>query len=486
MGTWVAALPFGELATTSRFDGMGTIMIRTAYLLTAIGLALAQSATGQVLSRADEAFLKDQARRVVDSARLPAGASSGTWRNTTPYALHVPGGNMGYPAYWIRDSIMMLGGDFIPAAEIEGWIRLIVGTLLGPGDWDVRPGVVVPAYAVPDHINFNGLPTFYPGNYETGDKQGGSPWGKYPPLDDHFYFIGAVYEHWRMSGSLDLFRSKMRTSFSLEKLADLCEKIYRDRAVRSDHGAGHGGAHRDGKRQGLGLLRRRIQERKAPFPLAPQIRGRAPAGRALRSRGRAGQGRRLPPRRGADPPSPARDVSTDEPGRSRGLAPFGDRGRQSAGRLGQRLRRLHRRRGRAGGRAGRPRPGPRLPRRDDGPAGLGPPSAHRRAATTRRLADLDRQARRRIKTAATGERPTGWVIAAIAPRRSAGGRGHGPGVRRARCARICGRTGRPRPGSGSIPTPASASNPLYVATVALPYLSLRAAGLLNEPTPAKR
>ena len=200
--------------------------------LIALGIILSMSgpaAAGEsspVLSRADEAFLKDQARRIVDSARLAKGASSGTWRNTTPYDLHVPGGNMGYPAYWVRDSVMMLGGDFISAAEVEGWIRLIVSTLRGPRPWTVRPGVIVPAYAVPDHVNFNGLPIFYPGNYEVGDKQGGPPWGKYPPLDDPFYFITAVYEHWRLTGSLKLFEALLKTSFGEERLADLCEKIY--------------------------------------------------------------------------------------------------------------------------------------------------------------------------------------------------------------------------------------------------------------------
>ncbi len=196
-------------------------------LVLSLFVPLAARESAPVLSRADEAFLKDQARRVVDSARLAKGGSSGKWCNSTPYDLHVPGGNMGYPAFWVRDSIMMLGGDFISPAELEGWIRLIVSTLRGPREWIVRPGVVVPPYAVPDHINFDGRPTFYPGNYETGDKQGGPPWGKFPPLDDHFYFITAVFEHWRMTGRLELFKSKMKTTFSEERLADLCEKIYR-------------------------------------------------------------------------------------------------------------------------------------------------------------------------------------------------------------------------------------------------------------------
>ena len=202
-------------------------MTRAAVFLIVLISALTVGAAAQILNRADERFLEEQARKIVESARLAAGDSSGQYRNATSSDLHVPGGNMGYPAFWVRDAVMMLGGDLISASELEGWIRLISGTLRGPEAWQVGPGVIVPAYAVPDHINFDGKPTFYPGNYETGAKQGGEPWGKYPPLDDNFYFISAVYEDWRMTGSLELFRSALRTAFSREPLSAICEKAYR-------------------------------------------------------------------------------------------------------------------------------------------------------------------------------------------------------------------------------------------------------------------
>ncbi len=86
---------------------------------------------------------------------------------------------------------------------------------------------MVRAYTVPDHIDFNGKPVFYPGTYDTGSKQGGYPFGKYPPLDDNFYFLLAVYEHWVMTRSPALFRSTVKTSFGGMKLRDLCEHVYR-------------------------------------------------------------------------------------------------------------------------------------------------------------------------------------------------------------------------------------------------------------------
>jgi hypothetical protein len=178
-----------------------------------------------LLSPEDELFLRDQAQRVVLAARLRPGDSDGGRRNETGYTIRVPGGNMGYPAFWIRDAVMMLGDGLIPAEELEGWICLICSTV-PERDWQVRLGVVVPAYAVADHINYDGKPTFYPGSYETGDKQGGAPFGKYPPLDDNFYFLTAVWRHWAVTRKTVLLQSSVKTASGELRLAELCERIY--------------------------------------------------------------------------------------------------------------------------------------------------------------------------------------------------------------------------------------------------------------------
>jgi hypothetical protein len=200
--------------------------MRTLLTFVFAGFTFAAFAAEPVLSREDTAFLREQARRIIATARLAPGAASGKWRNTTRYAIHVPGGNMGYPAFWVRDAVMMLGADFVPTEEMEGWIRLMSSTLRRE-DWHVHSGAVVPAYAVPDHIKFDGRPIFYPGTYDDDSKQGGQRYGKYPPLDDHFYFITAVYEHWKLSRSTALFRSRVATSAGETELADLCERVYR-------------------------------------------------------------------------------------------------------------------------------------------------------------------------------------------------------------------------------------------------------------------
>lgn len=193
----------------------------------AAGMVAADSiAAGPLLSDADEVAWREEAGRIVSSARLDPGQTSGKWRNNTPFILHVPGGNMGYPAFWVRDAAMMLGGEFINADELAGWIRLISSTIRAE-DWQVRPGVLVPAYTVPDHINFDGRATYFPGNYETGAKQGGKPWGNFPPLDDQFYFLTMIYRHWKVTGNLALFRSKVNTASGEMPLSELCGRVYR-------------------------------------------------------------------------------------------------------------------------------------------------------------------------------------------------------------------------------------------------------------------
>jgi hypothetical protein len=52
-----------------------------------------------LLSHADQVFLGDQARAILNSVRLMPGQEKGKYRNLTPYEVHVPGGNMGYSAF---------------------------------------------------------------------------------------------------------------------------------------------------------------------------------------------------------------------------------------------------------------------------------------------------------------------------------------------------------------------------------------------------
>jgi hypothetical protein len=179
-----------------------------------------------ILSAQDQAFLHDQAQRIVNLARVAPGGQSGGRTNSTPYAMLLPDSQQTYIAHWLRDSNMATGADFVSANDVSDWIKLTAATI-PTKDWHVRDGVDVPAWSVPDHINFDGKPTYFAGNYEEGDKQGGGGFGALPLFDDAFFFLFDVSEYWRLTGKLDLFQSQVTLQDGTAmKLSDLCRKVF--------------------------------------------------------------------------------------------------------------------------------------------------------------------------------------------------------------------------------------------------------------------
>ncbi len=169
-------------------------------------------------------LLRQTARTVLDGARVPAGGQiPGGPNNTTGFALHVPGATQSYyPAFWIRDAAMMLGGDFVSADEVEGWVCVTAATQ--PGADGLHFGrLFVPPFSIPDHITLGGEACWYPGAYT---EQGNGTFGFLPPADDAFFFVQMVFEHWRLTRRLDFFRSTVKTGWGKARLSDVCEKAF--------------------------------------------------------------------------------------------------------------------------------------------------------------------------------------------------------------------------------------------------------------------
>jgi hypothetical protein len=154
--------------------------------------------------------LHDIAKATVESAAIKPGESVPGYTNTTPYVLHIPGGNKGYPAFWVRDAAMMLGADFVSAKDIEGWVTLIASVQAPESGLKLKNGLIIPPYSIPDHVTVTALPCWYPGAYE-GEDQGNGTYGFLPPADDAFYFIQMIAEHNRLAKKPDLF-TKFETS----------------------------------------------------------------------------------------------------------------------------------------------------------------------------------------------------------------------------------------------------------------------------------
>lgn len=180
------------------------------------------------------AFLRDFAAQVLASAQVSSGNRiPGGPTNTTGHALRVPGGTQSYyPAFWIRDAAMMLGEDFVPASEIEGWVGVIAATQ--PGQDGLRFGrLFVPGYSIPDHITMAGAACWYPGAYT---EQGNGAFGFLPPADDAFFFIQMVREHGRLTRDAAWFRSRFKTGWGEAALSEICVKAFDSVAAEFETG----------------------------------------------------------------------------------------------------------------------------------------------------------------------------------------------------------------------------------------------------------
>jgi len=175
-------------------------------------------------------YLHQVAREVTLASRVaPGGEISNGGKNTTGYAVRVPGGTQSYyPAFWVRDAAMMLGADLVPAEEVMGWIRVVAAVQPGPDGLRFDHGLWIPPYSIPDHITLGGQACWFPGAYA---DQGVGGYGHLPPADDAFYFIQMVYEEFRLTHRRDLLEKRVNSGWGEQSLDDVCSRAFGSVAV---------------------------------------------------------------------------------------------------------------------------------------------------------------------------------------------------------------------------------------------------------------
>ncbi len=174
-------------------------------------LIAARALFGETLPQGDMEFLRDMTRDVIHASRVAPGSNGGgKWalRNTVGFPLVTPGRDS-YHAFWIRDFSMALDSGLIAADEIRDHLLLICRTQNGPGVRRLANGLHLPPWSIPDHINYNGLPTFYPGTYATGEDQGSGAFGQMPPIDDHYEFIHIAHVWWKSTHNVEILRQEV-------------------------------------------------------------------------------------------------------------------------------------------------------------------------------------------------------------------------------------------------------------------------------------
>ncbi|MHC1768879.1 MAG: hypothetical protein AB9869_32125 [Verrucomicrobiia bacterium] len=164
--------------------------------------------TAAVFPTEDIEFLRRMTRDVVQAARVAPGERRGNSpTNSVGFTLICPGGH--YPAYWIRDFAMALESGFITPDEMLNHLRLTAREQNGPVVRRLANGLVVPPYAIPDHINFDGGAVFYPGTMSSGNDQGNGAFGILPPVDDHYEFVHIAHQYYVSNGSTHFLREKI-------------------------------------------------------------------------------------------------------------------------------------------------------------------------------------------------------------------------------------------------------------------------------------
>ena len=164
-------------------------------LLAGIGAAAMPRFRGE----SDLEFLRKLVLSTLEGSRVAPGSNGPKgWpiKNTCGFPLVTPG-RLGYPAFWIRDFSMAADSGLMPTKEIEDHLFLIAKCQSGIEERHLKSGGILRPFSIPDHIDFDGKPVYYPGTYSSGEDQGGEPWGTYPPADDHFEFIHIA---WLLAG----------------------------------------------------------------------------------------------------------------------------------------------------------------------------------------------------------------------------------------------------------------------------------------------
>jgi hypothetical protein len=180
----------------------------------------ALASRGQELPKEDMAFLRDMTRDVVEASRVRPGSNGGgRWplTNTCGFTLITPGKDT-YTAFWIRDFSMAVDSGFVTAEELRNHLLLTCKAQNGPQDLKLANGLHVPAWAIPDHINYNGGPSFYPGTYSSGHDQGSGACGRVPPIDDHYEFVHIAYTYWKATGDTRVFSADVNGVTVFERL----------------------------------------------------------------------------------------------------------------------------------------------------------------------------------------------------------------------------------------------------------------------------
>ncbi len=172
------------------------------------------------LPKGDLEFLRTMTLDVMKASSVPPGSNGGgrhPLTNVCGFTLITPGKDT-YPAFWVRDFSMAADTGFIAPADLRNHLLLICKVQNGPSDRKLANGLHLPPWAIPDHINYDGSGSFYPGGYGSGENQGDGTFGRVPPIDDHYEFVNIAYLYWKATRDVGLLESIVQGTSVFDRL----------------------------------------------------------------------------------------------------------------------------------------------------------------------------------------------------------------------------------------------------------------------------
>lgn len=175
-------------------------------------------------------YLENITADVIEAARVRDGQEITPFgSNMTGDTIILPGGRNCYPAFWVRDYAMSLETGFMTPEEQKHALLLTAGHQQ-EGDWKTPSGSFVPNGSIVDHVSPSNKAIFFPGTIDDYENQGGE-WGKYPSLDDHFYFIHMAWYYITSIGDISILDQDIKG----KKLIDRMELAFTVPPSRENH-----------------------------------------------------------------------------------------------------------------------------------------------------------------------------------------------------------------------------------------------------------
>ncbi len=170
-----------------------------------------------LITKDELAFLEKITSDVIEESRIKPGQVVDPYGpNITGGTIIRPGGRDCYPAFWVRDYAMSLATGFITAEE-QRHALLLTARHQQDGDWATPSGSFVPNGSIVDHVSLSDKPIYFPGTIDDYENQGGI-FGKYPALDDHFYFIHMAHYYIKSTGDVSILQRNINEKQLMDRL----------------------------------------------------------------------------------------------------------------------------------------------------------------------------------------------------------------------------------------------------------------------------